>query len=562
MTDAIGRATAPTPDSCNTADGAIIEPVTNPAEPTDSSERLTVVVAEQIAAAGIEALQEHHDVVLAVGKTREELIADLTDAHAIIVRSATMVDADLISAAPKLRVIGRAGIGVDNIDLEAATRAGALVVNAPEANTISAAEHTMALLLAQARHVAAADATLRDGKWERHRFRGVELHGKSLGVVGLGRIGTLVAQRASAFGMRVIAFDPYVGEDRARRLGVELHDLDTVLSEADFVTVHLPRTKDTEGLLGRAALAKMKPEARLINVARGGIVDEDALADAVRTGAIAGAAVDVFAEEPTVDSPLFELEGVVVTPHLGASTREAQEKAGTAVARSVIDALAGELVLAAVNMDLGSDVPADVKPFVRLAESLGQIFVFFAYGLPDELTVWAKGRLAETPVRPIALGALRGALQSVSEETVSYVNAPLLAEARGVTVREESTRHSAVYGSMVTLTGTVDGRPRTVSGTIMPRKGPVLLEVDEYEMELPITDHMLLVRNEDLPGIIGRIGTYLGEVGVNIADMVVGRHPDGGAMMGLCVDGPLSDESLDEIIGLKGIAAARYIDLS
>jgi D-3-phosphoglycerate dehydrogenase len=519
-------------------------------------------VAEPIAAAGIESLEADHDVIIAIGKSREELIADLAGADALIVRSGTKVDADLIAAAPNLRVIGRAGIGVDNIDLDAATRAGALVVNAPDANTISAAEHTMALLLAQARHVARADASLRGGRWERHRFRGVELHGKTLGVVGFGRIGTLVAQRASSFGMRILAYDPYIGEDRARRLGVELADLDTVLANADFVTVHLPRTKDTEGLFGEAAFGKMKEGARLINVARGGIVDEQALAEAVAGGRIGGAAVDVFANEPVTDSPLFDLDSVVVTPHLGASTSEAQERAGTSVARSVAEALAGDLVLAAVNVDLGPDVSAEIKPFLPLVESLGHIFASFAYGLPDELTVWAKGRLAESPVRPLALGALRGALQGVSEESVSYVNAPLLAEARGVTVREESTRRSAVYRSMVRLTGVVDGSPRAVAGTIMARKGAVLLEVDEYEMELPITDHMLLIRNDDIPGVIGKVGTYLGDHGINIADMVVGRHRDGGAMMGVCVDGPLSDESLDDILGFEGVSAARYIDLT
>lgn len=526
------------------------------------SRRGTVVVAEPIAPAAITALEARHDVVIAYDKSRRELLEALAAADALIVRSETRVDAELIGAAPRLRVIGRAGIGVDNIDLEAATRAGAVVVNAPDANTVSAAEHTMALLLAQARHVARADAALRAGRWERQSFRGVELHGKVLGILGLGRIGTLVAQRASAFGMHILAYDPFVGEDRARRLGVHLTDLDTVLTESDFVTVHLPRTKDTEGLIGADALAKMKPQARLINVARGGIVDEQALAEAVETGVIAGAAVDVFAEEPTTHNPLFSIDGVVVTPHLGASTHEAQDKAGTAVAESVADALEGELVLAAVNLDLGTDVSDEMKPFVPLAESLGHIFVSFSHGLPDEMTVHAMGRLAEASVRPLALAALRGALQSVSEENVSYVNAQLIADSRGLKLREEAARHSPVYRSMVRLTGMVDGQRRAVAGTIMARKGAVLLEVDEYEIELPITDHMLLIRNEDVPGMIGRIGTYLGDLGINIADMVVGRHRDGGAMMGLCVDGPLSEDSLADILDFEGVAAARYIDLT
>ena len=521
----------------------------------------TVVVAEAIADTGIAFLQEHHEVVVAIGKSREELLRLMPDAAGLIVRSGTDVDAELIGAAPNLRVVGRAGIGVDNIDLDAATRAGVLVVNAPDANTISAAEHTMALLLAQARHVARADASLRSGKWERDRFRGVELHGKTLGVIGLGRIGALVAQRASAFGMTIVAFDPFVGDARAQRLGVALIDLESVLAASDFLTVHLPRTGDTEGLIGKEAFAMMKPGVRIVNVARGGIVDEEALAEAVREGTVAGAAVDVFAVEPTTESPLFELDEIVVTPHLGASTREAQDKAGTAVAVAVADALAGELVLSAVNVDLGPGLPPEVKPFLPLAEALGHIFVGLAQGLPDELMVTAKGRLAASPTRPLALGALRGALQGVSEENVSYVNAPLLGEARGLRVAEQSTSESPVYQAMIRLTGSVGGKQRAVAGTIMARKGPVVIEVDEYEIELPISEHMLLIRNDDVPGMIGRVGTLLGDLGVNIREMVVGRRPGGGAMMGLSLDKALADRDVEVLMGLEGVAAARHIDL-
>ena len=531
-------------------------------QPTDGIRTATVVVAESIAPAGIALLEAHHVVVIAVGRTRQELLEALADADALIVRSATKVDEDLIASAPRLKVIGRAGIGVDNIDLDAATRAGALVVNAPDANTISAAEHTMALLLAQARQVPRADAALRGGSWNRNEFRGVELHGKTLGVIGLGRIGTLVAERAAAFGMEILAFDPYIGEEHAGRLGVELADLDGVLSRSDFVTVHIPRTKDTEGLIGAEALALMKPDARLINVARGGLVDEAALAEAVRSNSIGGAAVDVFEHEPVTSSPLFALDAVVVTPHLGASTAEAQDKAGVSVAQSVIDALAGELVPAALNVDLGPDVSPGVRPFLPLAESLGRIFVSFAQGLPEELTVSAEGRIADSPVRPLALGALKGALQGVSEERVSYVNAPLLAEARGLTVREESSGRSATYRSLVRLTGIVDGVSRSVAGTIMAGKGAVLLEVDAHDLELPITDHMLLIVNDDVPGMIGRIGTYLGEISVNIAEMAVGHDGSGSAMMGICIDVALSVDSLAEIIDFERIAVARYIDLT
>lgn len=520
-----------------------------------------MVVADAIAPAGIAALEAEHDVVDATGLARSELLGLIGDAEALIVRSGTQVDRELIAAAPRLRVIGRAGVGVDNIDIGAATEAGALVVNVPDANTVSAAEHTMAMLLAQARHVAPADASLRAGRWDRHLYRGVELQGKTLGILGLGRIGTLVAERAASFGMRILAYDPFVSEERARTLGVDMGDLEKVLAESDFVTMHLPRTKDTEGLLDARALALMRPSARIVNVARGGLVDEEALADAIESGRIAGAALDVFAAEPPGPSRLLELDRVVVTPHLGASTVEAQEKAGISVAESVVDALAGELVLSAVNVDLGADVSPEMRPYIRLAEALGHIFVSFSFGLPDELAVAAVGRLADAPVRPLALAALRGVLQTVSEETVSYVNAPMIAEARGVQVREEAIRESSVYRSMVRLSGKVDGKPRTVAGTIMARKGSVLLEVDEYEMELPIADHMLLIRNDDVPGMIGRVGTYLGDATVNITDMVVGRKRNGEAMMGICVDGPISDESLADIIAFEGVAAARYISM-
>jgi D-3-phosphoglycerate dehydrogenase len=524
--------------------------------------RPIVVVAETIAQAGIDALTEDCDVDLAVGVDRVRLLGRMGTASGIVVRSATQVDAEMIAGAPKLQVIGRAGIGVDNIDLDAATRAGILVVNAPNANTISAAEHTMALMLAQARRVAEADASLRAGAWERKRFQGIELHGKTLGVVGLGRIGTLVAQRASSFGMRIVAFDPYVSEDRARRLGIEMRPLDRVFADADFITVHLPRTAETEGLLGADAFAKMKPTVRIINVARGGIVDEQALADAVAAGRIGGAALDVFADEPITDSPLFSLPQVTVTPHLGASTQEAQDKAGVSVAESVAAALRGELVLAAVNIDLGPRVSDEIKPYLPIAESLGKIFVSFSKGLPATMTVRSAGRLAEDPVHPIALAVLKGALAAVSDEPVSYVNAPLIAEARGVAVEEVAATESQDYLSLISVTGRVDGMDRSVCGTHMGRKGPVLTEVDGYEIELPITEHMLLVRNQDVPGVIGRVGTYLGEAGINIADMAVGRHPGGGAMMGMSLDGPLDDADVDVILALHGVASARYIRLA
>jgi D-3-phosphoglycerate dehydrogenase len=525
--------------------------------------RPVVIIAEAISDAGIAALSENAEVRDMVGSDRGDLLAAMPSAAAIIVRSATKVDRELIEAAPNLSVIGRAGIGTDNIDLSAATEHGVMVVNAPNANTISAAEHTLALILSQARRIPEADRSLREGRWDRSKFQGIELHGKTLGILGLGKIGTLVAQRASAFGMHILAYDPYVSEDRARRLGVEMRPLEEVLAEADIVTIHLPRTAHTENLIDHATIATMKDGARVVNVARGGIVDEQALADAVSSGKLGGAAIDVFALEPTTSSPLFDLPGVTVTPHLGASTAEAQGKAGVAVAEAVAAALMGELVLSAVNLDLGPVVSPRVKPFIGLAEHLGRIFTALARGLPSELEVLVQGELAEDPVKPIALSALKGTLAASSEVPVSYVNAPLLAEARGVSVIEESQLEVEDYQSIVRISGVVKGRRRTVAGTVMARKGAVLIGLDGYQIEVPMTDHMLLIRNEDIPGCIGRVGTYLGDIGFNIADMVVGRSAEGAAaMMGLALDGPLTEGQLAGLLDLEGIAAARYVDLS
>ncbi|MDJ0790536.1 MAG: phosphoglycerate dehydrogenase [Acidimicrobiia bacterium] len=525
--------------------------------------RPQVIIAEAIAAEGIGALSESAEVLDMVGASRDQLLGAMPAAAAIIVRSATKVDREMIEAAPDLAVIGRAGIGTDNIDLDAATEHGVMVVNAPNANTISAAEHTLALMLAQARRVPEADQSLREGRWDRSKFQGVELHGKTLGVLGLGKIGTLVAQRASAFGMHIVAYDPYVSEDRARRLGVALRPLDEVLASADIVTIHLPRTSQTENLIDEATISRMKDGVRIINVARGGIVNEQDLADAVSSGKVGGAAVDVFETEPTTESPLFGVPQITVTPHLGASTKEAQGKAGIAVAEAVAAALTGELVLSAVNLDLGPVVSPRVKPFIGLAEQLGKIFTALAKGLPSELEVLVQGELAEDPVKPIALSALKGTLAASSEVPVSYVNAPLIAEARGVSVIEESQLEVEDYQSIVRISGEVNGRKRTVAGTVMARKGAALIGLEGYAIEVPMTDHMLLIRNDDIPGCIGRVGTYLGDIGNNIADMVVGRSREGAAaMMGIALDGPVTDEQLDGLLALEGIAAARYVDLS
>lgn len=526
--------------------------------------RPKVVVAEEIADAGLALLREHCDVEVAAGLDRAALGERLADAAGLVVRSSTRVDAELLRAAPKLRVVGRAGIGVDNIDLAAATEAGVVVVNAPTANAVSAAEHTMALLLGQARRIPEADRTLRSGIWQRSGLQGVELHGKTLGVIGLGRIGTLVAQRAFAFGMRILVFDPYVGADRARRIGAQpCETLGELLAESDFVTIHLPLTRETEGLIGRGELDAAKPGVRFVNTSRGGVIDEVALLQGIRSGKVAGAALDVFASEPLTESPLFEHPNVVVTPHLAGSTVEAQDKAGIDVAAAVVAALRGELVPAAVNVDIGPDVPDELRPYLPLAERLGVVFVTLAHGLPEELSVRVEGRLSDLPSRPLALAALRGALATVSDGSVTFVNAPLLAERRGVRITEESTTAQTDYVSVIRLSGRVGGEDYAVSGTIIGRKGPVLVEALGHEIELPFSPNLLVLLNADVPGIIGRVGSFLGDLGVNIDDMVVGRPvaASGRAMMGMSVNRPIRERELEDLRRIEGVEQAWFVAL-
>jgi D-3-phosphoglycerate dehydrogenase / 2-oxoglutarate reductase len=436
------------------------------------------------------------------------------------------------------------------------------VVNAPHANTISAAEHAMALLLAQARNVPRAHGSLTSGTWDRSSFQGVELHGKSIGIIGLGRVGTLVAQRCLAFGMRVLAYDPFVGPDRARQLGVELMDLEDLLPQVDFISIHLPKTKDTENMIGGDNLLKVKPGVRIVNTSRGGIVNEVDLATAIGDGRVGGAGLDVFETEPTTESPLFGLPQVVVTPHLGASTAEAQDKAGTDVALAVAAALHGELVLSAVNIDLGRDVSDEVRRFLPLVEQLGRAFVALAHGLGDQIVVRAEGKIARFGLRPLKLAVLKGLMEAVSTDPVTYVNAPGLAEARGIAVDLEATEQAVEYVSEVKISGDVAGRPVSLSGTV-GRKGPMMVEIMGNDVELLFSERMLIVRNQDVPGVIGRMATYLGDEGVNIANMVVGRSRVTGeaSLMGLNIDHPLDDLQVDTIRNLPGIEEATYLEL-
>ena len=483
-----------------------------------------VLVTEEIAASGLDELRAAgHEVDIQLGLTPEQLLDAVRGAHALIIRSATKVDAATLEAAKDMIVVGRAGIGLDNVDVTRATELGIMVVNAPVSNILSAAEQTMALLLAQARNIPQAHGALKNGKWERSKWEGVELHGKTLGVVGLGKIGALVAQRALAFGMHLVAYDPYISEDRARHMGVELMTLDELLSRSDFITIHLPKNKETTNLLDAAALRRCKPGVRIINVARGGIVNEADLAEAVKSGHVQGAALDVFEKEPTTESPLFELPSVVVAPHLGASTVEAQDKAGITIAEQVQLALAGDFVPFAVNVSAG-EVSNSVRPFMGLAELLGRFIGGLLDGRPADLEVIYQGELAGSGTKILTLCALKGLLSATGHQGVSFVNAPQLAAEHNLTFGEVSSVESSEYVSLIT----VRSGDHAVSGTLMTigtRVETRLVSVDGHSVEIAPTSSMLVVRNDDRPGMIGLVGLALGEAEISIASMAVGPDP-------------------------------------
>jgi D-3-phosphoglycerate dehydrogenase len=522
-----------------------------------------VLVTEKIAQRGLDRLTAvGHEVDVREGLDPEALLEAVVGAHALIIRSATKVTAEVLEAGRDLQVVGRAGVGLDNVDVPAATAHGVMVVNAPTSNILSVAEQAMGLLLAQARNIPQAHAALVAGRWERSKWEGVELHGKVLGVVGLGRAGSLVAQRALAFGMRLLAFDPYISAERARAMGVELRSIEELFAESDFISIHTPKTPETAGLVGRDLLAKAKPGIRIVNTARGGIIDEEALAEAIRDGVVAGAALDVFATEPPGDSPLFALESVVVTPHRGASTEEAQDKAGLTIAEQVELALAGEFVPYAVNV-AATEVSDAVRPFMALAEQLGQIFASLHEGLPERLEIEYQGELAAAATGILTLSVLKGLFATTTEEPVSYVNAPQLAADRGLEVRETSTATSPNYKSLVTLRSATHAVAATLTGAGV-RAAPRLVMVDDHTIEVPPSPHMLVVRNDDRPGMIGVVGMVLGDAGVSISSMAVGpsRQPGAGtALMVLALSEPAPDDVLARLRADEGIVDLHRVSL-
>ncbi len=519
-----------------------------------------VLVAEKIADIGVAKLRHAgHEVDVRTGMSDDELLEAVAGVQALIIRSATQVTAEVLDAGSDLVIVGRAGVGLDNVDVDAATEHGVLVVNDTLSNIISAAEHTMALILSQARNIPQAHAALTDGRWERGRWEGIELSDKTLGIIGLGRIGRLVAERALGFAMRVIASDPYVSEESALHSVMALVSLEELVAQSDFITIHVARTPETVGLINSELLKLAKPNLRIVNVSRGGIVDEADLAEAVASGRIAGAALDVFDGEPITESPLFDLDSVVVTPHLGASTEEAQSKAGDAIAEQVMLALAGEFVPAAVNVP-AKNVPDVLRPYLPLAEQLGRLLGNLCDRLPEVLEVELIGEIGRPDNTVAVMSVVKGLLSAVSDMQVSYVNAMDVAKEKGMEVRAISTPTSKEHVNLLTVRGAGHSLGGRLTGA---RQEPVLVLAEDHSLHMPPAQHMILIANEDRPGIIGAVGTLLGDAGINIDDMDVGQSSSGeGASMVIATSQPVPKAVAEALVAIDGVQTARYLGLA
>jgi len=538
------------------------------------AERPKVLVKEKIGDSGVELLKTKFDVDLGIDWDQEELERRIGEYDGILIRSATKMTAELIGKATNLKVIGRAGVGVDNVDVPAATARGIVVANAPESNVVTAAEHTLALLLALARNIPQANRSLSEGKWDRSKYSGVELYEKTLGVLGFGRIGQLVAHRARGFGMRVLAFDPFVSAERYRELGVEkAQSPEDIYEQADFITIHLPKTPETEGFIDAQTLAKMRDGVRILNVARGGLIDEMALKDALDSGKVAGAALDVYPSEPMTDNPLFAYQNVVATPHLGASTAEATDRAGYQSAEQVLAALSGGVVSTAVNIPaIGAEDMEVLAPFLPLAEQLGRLAMALAEGSSVERIEAAfLGRIAEFDTRLLTLAVIQGALQGRTEEQVNLVNAPTMAHQRGIVVEEKAVSEAEDFNELIRVTVLAGGERVAVAGTgIGPSQVPHLVEVQGRRLTIELEPYVAVFRYRDLPGMIGLVGTIFGQHGINISSAAVGHTPDGHgggedgplAAMVVTTDAAVPDLVVDEIVASDGFVNGWSVDLS
>ena len=533
-----------------------------------------VLVMDNVSEEGLKPLHKEPDIELVIGNkmSEDELAANIASFDALIVRSATKVTAKVIEAANNLKVIGRAGIGIDNIDLEAATRRGILVINAPEGNTIAATEHTMAIMLALARNIPQAAAKLRDGVWDKKSFIGIELRGKVLGVLGLGRIGSAVAKRAQALEMEVIAYDPYITGETAARAAVKLLPLEEVIAQADFITLHLPRTKETYHLLNEKAFSAMKDGVRIVNCARGGIIDEEALYQAMVKGKVAGAALDVFEKEPDVDNPLLTLPNFIATPHLGASTKEAQLNVALSVATEIVAALKGDLVKNTVNIpSLTPQTLAAIKPYLGLAEKLGSFLAQLISGAGfqparsgrlNKVEVIYSGELAGLEIAPITTAVVKGLLTHVLQEAVNYVNAPVLAKQRGIQITQTTGEETDGYANLITVKTFSGETTNSVAGTFFGPNDPRIVSIDGYRIDVVPRGYMLYVPHIDKPRIVGPVSVLIGDHQINIGGMQVGRKTVGGqAIMIIAVDTSVPDETLREIAQIDGVLGVKMISL-
>lgn len=524
-----------------------------------------MLVSDPIAREGIAVLETAAQVDVKTGLSQDELIRIIGDYDALAVRSETKVTAAVLEAATNLKIIGRAGVGVDNIDVAKATERGILVVNSPEGNTIAAAELTVAMLLGLARNIPQADASLRAGEWKRSKYVGVEVYKKTLGVIGLGKIGREVAHRLQSFGMDVIAYDPFATEESVGRLGIELVDLPTLYKRSDYITLHVPKTKETTGMIGAAELALMKPTVRIVNVARGGLIDEIALADALKAGKIAGAAIDVYSTEPApADNPLLGLANVVHTPHLGALTEEAQVNVAIDIAEQIVEVLGGKPARAAVNMpSIGAEMLRKIQPYLTLAEKIGSLHAQLHHETPSKVEVIYNGNFEDMPTVHFTRAVLKGLLDYSVPESVNYVNAPGLAEKRGVKVYESYRAGSDDDLSCVLTVraSTTAGYVREVCGSVIGRDARIMY-IDGYRVNVDPHGPMIVTEHTDRPGVIGKVGTLLGNAGVNIAGMHVGREGAGKrALMILKIDEPVNDSLLQEIVKIDGMETARQVEL-
>ncbi|OAG27305.1 phosphoglycerate dehydrogenase [Thermodesulfatator autotrophicus] len=527
---------------------------------------MKVLISDPIAEDGIKILREAGlEVIVKTGLSKDELIEELKKGiDAIIIRSATKMTADVIEAAPSLKVIARAGTGLDNVDIDAANRKGIVVMNCPGGNTVSAAEHTIAMMMALARNIPQATASMKAGKWEKKKFMGREVNGKTLGVIGLGRIGSIVADRAKGLKMRVIAYDPFVNPEQAAKMGIEVMSLDELLPQADFITIHVPLTKETKGFINKEKFDKMKDGVMLIHCARGGIVNESDLYEAMVSGKVAGAALDVFEQEPPPpDYPLFKLENFICTPHLGASTLEAQKNVALAVASQVVDFLVHGVVRNAVNMpSVSAELLPTLKPYLKLAEKLGAIQAQLAEGPVQEVHIEYQGDVANLDTKPLTVALLKGLLTPALREDVNYVNAPIRAKERGIKVTESKVNTAEDFLNLIKVVVKFPGGENLVAGTIFGKKEPRIVQINDFRLDAIPEGHMLYLMNEDKPGVIGQIGITIGEHGLNISRMHVGQDPAQQAnIILLCVDKPVPEDLLEKLKTLPPVKMVKPLEL-